>query len=232
MQENVNSISESFSKSIVKNTEDIVLDAAEVVLDSIIDDEIIRDIPIIKYVFTAYKIVDDIKGRFFIRKLQNFVNNFNSGITTEQEIQRRRAEFVDGNRDRELAYIVVIVDRYLDVDKPAILAKFYLAYLDKTVSWNEFCSYSEVINMLLKDDMKYLIQQETYTIRNNNIAAELLRLSGTGLMNNYQNDSPFVSDGSGRIAVYAGSFDRVTTKERIFSRTDFGRKFVDIVNKY
>lgn len=230
MSDVTESITKSFGESIIKNASDAGVDTVEVMLDSFVQDEILRSIPIVKYAIAAYKIVDDIKGRYFLRKLQIFINSFNTGNATEADVRKRQAEFADGNRDMELEYITIIVDRYLDLEKPAILAKLYLAYLDEIVTWDEFCSYSEVINTVLKCDIKYLIDKEEYIVSNNIVAAELLRLSSTGLMSSYQNDSPFSSDGQGGIAILASSFDRVKTKERIFSRTAFGQKLVNIIN--
>lgn len=46
----------------------------------------------------------------------------------------------------------------LDLEKPTILSKLYLAYLDKELSWNEFCSYSDIIDMFLLGDMEYLVK--------------------------------------------------------------------------
>lgn len=50
-------------------------------------------------------------------------------------------------------------------------------------------------------------------------------------MNNYQNDSPFESDSNGGIAIFSSSLKRVNSKEKIFERTSFGQKLVDIISK-
>ena len=119
-----------------------------------------------------------------------------------------------------------------NVLKPEILAKMYLAYLDKIITWDEFCAYSEITNTLLKIDIMYLIKNETVITKNNIIESELLRLTGNGLMYSYQNDSLFEENGRGGFTIFSNSFERVKSKERIFSRTEFGKKFVDIINYY
>jgi len=118
----------------------------------------------------------------------------------------------------------------LDLEKPTILSKLYLAYLDKELSWNEFCSYSDIIDMLLLGDMEYLVKQNTYRIKNNKISAELLRLNATGLMNSYQNDSPLhfrrtmskISHTIVDTLSYSskGQIQRRTGNERIFKDID------------
>ena len=78
----------------------------------------------------------------------------------------------------------------------------------------------------------YLIKNETVITKNNIIESELLRLTGNGLMYSYQNDSLFEENGRGGFTIFSNSFERVKSKERIFSRTEFGKKFVDIINYY
>lgn len=180
MNSNKDSITESFGESIAKNTIDTSIDTAEIVLDSFMDDGILKEIPIIKYAVTTYKIVDNIKGRFFYEKLQKFIDSFNAGLASEYKIEKQRAKFSGKNRDKELTYITIVIERYLDFEKPNILAKLYLAYLDNILTWDDFCAYSEIIDKLLKIDLECLIKNKT---KNNIISAGLLRLTGVGLMN-------------------------------------------------
>lgn len=226
------SITESFVNSIKNNALDATIETAEIVLDSSIDNEILKEIPILKYAVTAYQLFDDIKGRVFLQKLQQFIISFNAGLTSDDEIRKQRDRFIGNDRDKELTYISIIIDRYLDIKKPVILAKLYLAYLDDFLLWDEFCSYSEIIDKLLFNDLKYLIDNQFFTAKNNVFPAELLRLTAVGLMDNYQNDSPFQGDGAGGIMIPYGSFEQVISKERIFEITSFGQKLVDIVTSY
>ncbi len=167
-----------------------------------------------------------------MNKLKNFIASFNSGNVTEKDVEKQKKKFFDKNRDNELAYITIIIDNYLDIEKPELLAKMYLAYLDYLINWDEFCAYSEIINNLLRMDIKFMLDNKTVTTKNNEITSELLRLTGNGLMSGYQNDSPFESDGQGGISIYSDSFDRVISKERVFSRTRFGERFIRIINDY
>ncbi len=224
------SITKSFEQSISSKTLDLSVDTAEVVLDSFMDDGILKEIPIVKYAVSAYKIVDDLKGRYFIRKLREFIVSFNSNLATSDEVERRKAKILSKNRDSELAYITILIDRYLDFKKPDILAKIYLAYLDNKICWDEFCAYSEIVDKLLLNDLSYLVANPTVTTKNNIVPPELLRLSAVGFMNGYQNNSPFESDGRGGIGILGSSFNRVIEKEKIYEITDFGAKFVEILS--
>ena len=223
------SFSKSFGESIKQNVGDITIDTSEAILDSCMDEGILKELPTLKYVVTACKVYDDIKGRIFLTKMRIFIQSFNAGCASEEDVKKRREMVNKKNRNEELAYISVIIDSFLDFEKPEILAKLYLSYLDQHISWNEFCGYSEVTNSLLRMDIDYLKDNQTVSTQNNIITSELLRLTGSGMMYSYQNDSPFVENEQGYLVMYGSSFDRVKSKERIFSRTDFGEKYINII---
>lgn len=224
------SITKSFEQSISTKSLDVGVDTVEVMLDSFMQEGILKEIPIVKYVVSAYKIVDDLKGRYFILKLREFIERFNSNLTTQDEVEARKSKLLSKNRDSELSYITILIDRYLDFKKPDILAKSYLAYLDNKISWDEFCAYAEIVDKLLLIDLCYLINNPKVVTKNNIVPPELLRLSGVGFMHGYQNNSPFESDGHGGIAIFGDSFDRVIEKEKIYEITDFGKKLVEILS--
>ncbi|WP_289015733.1 hypothetical protein [Granulicatella adiacens] len=226
------SFSESFGESIKQNVGDIVIDTSEAILDSCINEGIMKEIPILKYFVTVGKVYDDIKGRTFLTKMRIFIQSFNAGCASEDDVQKRREMVYKKNRNEELAYISVIIDSFLDFEKPEILAKLYLAYLDQHISWNEFCAYSEITNSLLRMDIDYLKNNQTVSTKNNIITSELLRLTGSGMMYSYQNDSPWVENEQGYLVMFESGFERVSSKERIFSRTEFGEKYINIILSY
>ena len=57
-------------------------------------------------------------------------------------------------RNKELAYLMVVLDKYINLDKPQMLAKTYLSYLNGEITWNEVMKYSEVIERLLPGDVE------------------------------------------------------------------------------
>lgn len=230
---NDKSLTTSFGESISQIITDPIVDTAEVILDSFLEEGILKDLPVIKYAVTAYKIVDDVKGRFYIAKLRKFINSFNRGLATPDEVEKYKERFTGKKHDSELAYILVVLDKYLDLQKPEILSKLYLAYLDGKIDMDELCAYAETLDRILIKDLKCLFAKDEYTIATNThcIPAELLRLTGVGLMYSYQNDSVFRSDGRGGMAVFAEDFSRIENKERIYTITEFGMKLKIIVNE-
>ena len=55
-----------------------------------------------------------------------------------------------------MEYILILIDRYVGYDKPQILAKLYLSYLNSTITWDELSIYAETIDRFLPGDIEVL----------------------------------------------------------------------------
>ena len=95
------SFSKSFGESIKQNVGDITIDTSEAILDSCMDEGILKELPILKYVVTACKVYDDIKGRIFLTKMRIFIQSFNAGCASEEDVKKRREMVNKKNRNEE-----------------------------------------------------------------------------------------------------------------------------------
>ena len=137
-----------------------------------------------------------------------------------------KAEF----RSKQLEYILILLDRYISYDKPQLLAKLYLAYLDETIVWEEFVMYAEVIDRFLPLDCSMLLSQVTTFHTNRNIGAEsILRLVGLGLMAEDNSitltEARKIKEGDTRSI----SKMRSDSQKKVYRRTEFGRILTDIL---
>lgn len=99
-----------------------------------------------------------------------------------------------------MEYLLVLMDRYISYEKPKMLAKLYLAYLEAVIVWEEMTMYSEVIDRMLLLDYNTLISNSGEFIVHRNIGGEaILRLVALGLMTDTTNVSPFKEHGNGSI---------------------------------
>lgn len=126
------SLSLSFGNSLTEDVAGIVGEYAELGLDVLVEDGLLKDIPVVSTAVAVYKIGKSIHERHHIAKLISFLNEINKGIADEEQRQKYREKF-NGNEkfcNKELEYILILIDRYISFDKPQMLAKLYLAYLD------------------------------------------------------------------------------------------------------
>lgn len=219
-------LSKSFEDSLVKNSISAVSELAEVGLDAIMNDGLLKEVPFISTIISVYRIGKDIHARHSLMKLVVFLNEINFHIADDTKKQRYITKLREKPkaRQKELEYLLVIIDRYLEVDKPIKLARLYLAYLIDKLTWQELCMYSEVINRFLINDYNVLLNGEVkLTYYNGNEA--ILRLEALGLMVEKREVDHIIDGG-----VFGEPIKEKSDEIRQYIRTDFGNKFVNILN--
>lgn len=130
---------------------------SEVGLDTIIEDETLKSIPFVSTAISVYKIGSTIREKHHFKKLIEFIGEINRKVDNDKRKQYiKKFEENKKFQELELEYIIIILDRYLNYDKPKWLAKLYLSYLDERLSWREFSQYAEIIDSFLPGDEIFL----------------------------------------------------------------------------
>lgn len=226
------SLALSFSNSLTEEVSGITGEYVELGLDALVEDGLFKDIPIVSTAVAFYRIGKSIRERYHIAKLISFLNEINKGAADEEKREQYREKFAGNEkfRNQELEYILILIDRYISFDKPQLLAKLYLAYLDNKIIWEEFTMYAEVIDRFLLLDCRTLVSEATtfHTLRDGS-ADIILRLVALGLM--AEDKSITVSEARKAIKGETKSASQMSSdsKKKKYRRTDFGRKLADIL---
>ena len=78
-------LSIAFADSLKDETMSCIGEYAEIGLDAVMEDGILKDIPIVSTAIAIYKIGGSIKERHNLKKLLVFLNELNNGILDEQK---------------------------------------------------------------------------------------------------------------------------------------------------
>ena len=196
------------------------------------DDGLLKDIPFVSTAISLYNIGKNLNERHYVKKLAVFLNEINNNIVDED----KREEYIkniksdEEFRNKELEYILVLIDRYVSYEKPQMLAKLCLAYLDGIIIWEEMTMYAEVIDRFLLTDSNMLLSADgTVTIYRNIGGESVLRLVALGLMTETTEKSPFVQHGSGGYGINFEGITRSTSTDKTYKRTEFGDKLANIL---
>lgn len=226
------SLSLSFGNSLTEEVSGIAGEYVELGLDAFTADGLFKELPFVSSVVAVYRIGKSIRERHHVAKLITFLNEINKGIVDEEKRRSYQEKFASNEkfRNQELEYILVLVDRYISFDKPQMLAKLYLAYLDGTIIWEEFTMYAEVIDRFLLLDKGTLTSSSRQFIVHKNMGAEaILRLVALGLMVETTDASPFTQSMNGNIGLTVESLKRAVSTDRVYERTEFGEKLANIL---
>ncbi len=193
-------IIDSWSETIAEsNVGDILIDISEVGLDSIVDSELIKEVPVIKTIVSVYKLGHTLRERSYIRKLAKFLSEISNGKEDKEKLEAYLGRIAN-NRitfQRELEYVLIILDRFISEEKSNLLGKLYVAYIKREIDWKGFCQYSETIDRLLIGDFRCLhIDVRENKNRSEYEYSSLQRLEGLGLVKPNEKTSAYDVNGT------------------------------------
>jgi hypothetical protein len=153
-------LSSSFIESIpISNNYEILKEYAEIGLDSIIENDILRSIPIVKTIISIIKTSISIHDRILVKKILEFLTNLQD-VSSEKKIDFIRKLEEDQKFEKKVGEsLLLIIDRLDDLDKPGILAKIFSAYLQQKIEYDIFLKLSQSID---KAFISYLKQLDHY----------------------------------------------------------------------
>ena len=224
-------LSVALTDSLSSDISDAVSGLVEVGLDSIMEDGLLKDIPFVSTAMALYKIGNSIAERHNVKKLVVFLNSINTNTVDKDEREKHiRAISVDPKkRSEELEYVLVIIDRYLGYEKPDMLAKLYLAYLNGHITWKEFALYAEITDRFIVGDYEMLMSDaDNYTTSYDNYDESVFRLAALGLIIESSSTSAF-QEHSGNLGISIQSLTRVSKGVKEYKRTSLGNKFISIM---
>ena len=221
---NQKALAPAMYESITDEVSDILCDIAEMGLDAIMDDAFLREIPFLSTAVSLYRIGTSIRDRQYVKKLSAFILALNNGIVNDVQRKHYKAKVVDNpkRRNRELEYILILIDRYLHSDKAQNLAKLYLCYLDERISWHDFSKFAEVLDRLMPGDYTELCTGIWENVNDTDVSDNLLRLVSLGLVVSH-NQGAKVDNTPGTLV-----FPDMTVKD--YEITKFGRIFLECLS--
>ena len=235
MEERENKVlANAFGNSLTEDAIGCLGNYVELGIDSILEDGVFKDIPIVSTVISIFKVGNSIRERQSIKKLIVFLNEIYAGASNTEKLEKYKEKFnsKDKFQNQQIEYLLVLIDRYISYDKPKMLAKLYMAYLDGEIIWNELTMYAEAIDRFLIIDADTLFSaNETITIHRNIGGESVLRLVALGLMSDITN--MFLDDETNN---EKGQMSwkmvlNMQTVDKTYARTEFGEKLAKILSE-
>lgn len=212
----------AFRQSIFNDSiADSVANIAEVGIDSIMSDGLLKDLPIINLFLNASRTFNAIHERNLLKNTALFLDAINSQKINDRKIQAYKKKLLNRKTaERELGRVIVLLNQYVDNKKALMLGKLFCQYIDRDYSWDKFCELSDILNRLFLDDIPFLYsildsegRQAIYHIYK--IPYNIKRLESIGLVE--------------LLGDYSSFGDRLLQSENMFVElTDNGSLFADI----
>ena len=184
----------SLKNTIWDGTKDILMDFTEVGLDTITENEVLKEIPIVSTIFRLGNAVVAIRDRHLLKKTLTFVAEVNDGTISNEKLRKHKEE-LEKNTEKmnaELESILVILDRINKTNKSIVLANFYKSYMDEAISfdWEDFCICAEMLEVFSMYDVKSLkdiYEKESYEDGDKFDVFVMQKFNGLGLVSFFNN---------------------------------------------
>ena len=146
-------ISDSMAKSIFNN--EIIQNMTDETFDKILDGigftvpDILRDIPVFKYVVSLYSLSSDIIKCMEVKRQLRFLRELSKCSVNQKELNKRRIAYQNKEKwvYREIEQLCLFISRSNDVNKSQIQAYLYISLVNKDIEYKDFVEYLQVVDM-------------------------------------------------------------------------------------
>lgn len=137
---------------------DSLIGIAEVGLDSILEDGVLKDIPILSTIASLCRAGVNIKERNLIKQTASFITSFNNGTISDEELSIYRVKLESDPRraEKELGRVLLLLDKTIEEKQSEILGVFYRSYVKGIIKWEMFSELSEVNSRMFISDYSML----------------------------------------------------------------------------
>jgi len=150
-----NSLEHTLKDSDLHN---VTISLAEVFTDSLMEDSVAKDIPIIGTVIGLGKAAIGIKESLFLKKVIYFISELSDISAVKRQEMINNINKSGKFRTKVGEKLLFIIDRCDDHEKSQIIARLFSAFLLELFSYEEFLRASHIVDQLMNDDLKWFVE--------------------------------------------------------------------------
>lgn len=150
---------DSFTQSLLyPELTDIGADIAEIGLDSIMDNPLLKEIPIVKCLTAMWHTGISIRERFELKKQLTFIQQVRNGTASKKAIEKRRKAYQNGEKwyFEEVETIAVYLSRHVRIEKVKIQGELYLDYINGLICEDKYAECLDVLDSINIGDFSLL----------------------------------------------------------------------------
>jgi len=136
---------------------EVLQDVAEVALDSLLDEGIAKDVPIVGTIVRLGEIAVTVRDYFLVRKVLLFLEGLDKTTPEQREAFIRKVESDSKYQQRVGETIMMLLDRYDHIDKASLMSKVLCACIEGEITYDEFLRISTAIDRAFIEDLNELL---------------------------------------------------------------------------
>ncbi len=152
-----NDIQKSFDDSLIQTGKEIAIEMADVVIDQVLEEGLLRDIPIVSLFSNFVKMGVNIQDRLFLKKILVFFGNINDVPSEKRAEMINKIDESGDYRIRVGEKLLYILDSCNDHENVENVAKFFKAFITGRITYDEFLKGVEVLKRINSQDLNYFL---------------------------------------------------------------------------
>lgn len=157
------SLVKAFGESIKENIIDTAIDIAEIGIDAIFQNSVLKEIPIIKTVYAMSNCALSIRDKFFCQRTLAFLQEFEQGKVKQDDIENHISSVGREGINKEIEVLIQYIDLCAKIEHSKMLARFYIGYLRGEITRDVFDELAEANRRVFICDYQYLKQLVSLT---------------------------------------------------------------------
>jgi hypothetical protein len=129
---------------------------AEVVIDSVLDDGLLKDIPIVNIIVGLGNFGSKIHKGIFLKKILLFLSNLESTSIKQRQDFIKKIEANESYNNKVGEALIMILEKCSDLEKPKIIGILFKASINKKIDYQTFLRLSSMIDRIHIPDLVYL----------------------------------------------------------------------------
>ena len=113
-----------------------------------VNNNFVENIPFVSYVSKGYKIYQSLKEVKYLTNLAYFLLGFNQSRESDEKVYDYQLKLKENERfqQKEIEYIVLILDSIVDNEKAVWIGNLYFAYINNQITWDELKKYKGIFS--------------------------------------------------------------------------------------
>lgn len=138
---------------IRSNALELSADLLEPVVDAVLDDSVLREIPILGSVIKFARLGRSVSDHIFLTKIRRFLSGLGKLTGDERERFARELENDPKTAERLGQSLALTIDAMNDLEKAPILALVFAAYVRGEITIGELLRLNSAVNLAMAEDL-------------------------------------------------------------------------------
>ena len=155
-----NSLDKTLKDSDLHN---VTAGLSEVLIDSLIEDGIAKDIPIIGTIVGLGKVALGIRERLFLKKIIYFISELKEIPTSKRHKMIDKIDSSQKYRIKVGEKLLYIIEKCEDHEKSKIIAYLFSAFIEGMLTYDEFLRSASVVEKIIPEDLIKFVNDDFET---------------------------------------------------------------------